>query len=306
MTTFTLRQLEYFVAAVEEGGIGAAALRMNLSQSAMSSALANLEQAVGAQLLVRRHTRGIALTEPGRHLLARARRLLEDAEALADGTREHDRAATGTLTVSCFSTLAPYLIPRVVESLEETHPDLQVTLLETPTFEALERSLFDASCEVGLAYDHGLPDYLAAEVVAEVAPHAILAVDHPLAGEESVSLAALADDPYVLFDAPQAATYMRSLFRSAGVAPRIRHRTTSVLLLQSLVARGLGYSILNQRPAELVSADGRPFVAKPFREPLPGLRIVLLYPDRLRLTRRAAAFVDRCRELAPAAFATRA
>ena len=53
MTTFTLRQLEYFVAAVEEGGIGAAALRMNLSQSAMSSALANLEQAVGAQLLVR-------------------------------------------------------------------------------------------------------------------------------------------------------------------------------------------------------------------------------------------------------------
>ncbi len=301
MIAYTLRQLEYFVAAVEEGGITAAALRMNLSQSAMSAALANLERAVGAQLLVRSTSRGIALTEPGRHLLARARRLLEDADALATGTLAHDRAVAGTLTVSCFSTLAPYLLPRVVASLQETHPDLHVTLLESPTFEDLERNLLEASCEVALAYDHGLPDYLAAEPVAEVAPHAILPVDHPLAAEDAVSLAALADEPFVLFDASQASSYMLSLFRSAGVTPQIRYRTTSVLLVQALVARGLGYAILNQRPAQLVSPDGTPFVARPFVEPLPALRVVLLYPSRLELTRKAAAFVERCRELAPAA-----
>jgi len=302
MVAFTLRQLEYFVAAVEEGSVTAAALRMNLSQSAMSTALANLERSVGAQLLVRNPSRGLALTDPGRTLLARARQLLEDADALAAGALAHDRVAAGTLTVSCYSTLAPHLIPRVLASLEATHPDLTVTLSETPTFEQLERSLFDASCELALAYDHGLPEHLTAEPLAEVVPHAILPAGHRLAGGRSVRLADLAGEPFVLFDAPQASTYMLSLFRAAGATPRIRHRTRSVLLLESLVARGLGYSILNQRPARLVSADGVPFAALPFEEPLPALRIVLLYPRGTRLTRKAEAFAERCRALAPQAF----
>lgn len=302
MISFTLRQLEYFVAVVEEGSITGAALELHLSQSAMSTALANLERSVGAQLLVRNHSRGVLLTEPGRQLVERARLLLADAERLADDTVAHERALSGSLTVASFSTLAPYLLPRVLEDLATSHPDMEVMLAEAPTFEALERSLADATCEVALAYDHGLPDYLTAEAIAEIGPHALLAADHPLAGEPTVSLAALAQEPFVLFDAPQASTYMLSLFRAVGAAPRIRHRTTNLLLLQALVARGLGFSILNQRPAQLVSPDGVPFVARPIAEPLPALRVVLIHPDRLELTRRAAAFVDACRAQAPAAF----
>jgi DNA-binding transcriptional LysR family regulator len=302
MISFTLRQLEYFVAAVEEGSITAAALRLHLSQSAMSAALANLERALGTQLLVRHPSRGLVLTEPGRHLLERARVLLRAAEELADGTAAQERSVSGSLTVASFSTLAPFIVPRVLADLEVTHPELAVTVTEAPTFEDLERDLFEATCEVGVAYDHGLPDYLVGEAIAEVAPHAILPADHPLADEESVSLAALAPEPYVLFDVPQASTYMLSLFRAAGVLPNIRHRTSSVALLHSLVARGLGYAILNQRPAQLVSPDGVPFVTRPFKEALPALRVVVVYPDRRGLTHRAAAFVASCRVHAAAAF----
>lgn len=302
MIAFTLRQLEYFVAAVEEGSITGAALRLHLSQSAMSTALANLERAVGTQLLVRTPSRGLLLTDPGRHLLERAQILLRDAEALADGAASQERSVSGSLTVASFSTLAPHLLPRVLAALRDSHPELEVVLAEAPTFEALERSLFEATCELGLAYDHGLPDYLTAEAIAEVAPHAIVAAGHPLAGEPEVGLAQLAADPFVLFDVPQASAYMLSLFRSAGVAPRVRHRATSIPLIQALVARGLGYSLVNQLPAQLVSADGLPFVALPLTDPLPRLRIVLVYPDRLELTSRAAAFAACCRAHAPAAF----
>jgi DNA-binding transcriptional LysR family regulator len=304
MIAFTLRQLEYFVAAVEEGSITGAALRLHLSQSAMSAALANLERSVGTQLLVRTPSRGLLLTDPGRHLLERARMLLRDAEALADGAVAHERSVAGSLTVASFSTLAPHLLPRVLAALRDSHPELEVVLAEAPTFEALERSLFDATCELGLAYDHGLPEYLTAEAIAEVAPHALVAADHALAGEPAVSLAQLADEPFVLFDVPQASAYMLSLFRSTGVVPRIRHRATSAPLIHALVARGLGYAIVNQRPAPLVSVDGVPFVALSLSDPLPRLRVVLVYPDRLQLTSRAAAFVACCREHAPAAFGT--
>ncbi len=301
MIPFTLRQLEYFVAAVEEGSISAAALEMHLSQSAMSTALANLERSVGSQLLVRNHSRGLVLTKPGRRLLEQARGLLRDAEGVLDGSVPDQRAATGNLTVASFSTLAPFLLPRVLVALEESHPALFVQLAEAPTFEALERQLAEASCEVALAYDHGLPDYLTAETIAEVRPNALLPSDHPLAEQPSVSLAALAAEPFVLFDAPQASTYMLSLFRAAGVRPFVRHRTTNVLLLQSLIAGGLGWSILNQLPAQLLSPDGAPFVARPFSEELPALRVVLVYPDGLELTQQASAFVTACRRLAPEA-----
>lgn len=301
MIPFTLRQLEYFVAAVDEGSISSAAVEMHLSQSAMSTALANLERSIGEQLLVRNHSRGLVLTKTGRRLLEQAQRLLLDAEELLDGTVPDERTATGNLTVASFSTLAPFLIPRVLLELEESHPALMVHVAETPTFEALERQLAEASCEAALAYDHGLPNYLTAEAIAELPPHALLPVDHPLAEQPSVSLSALAAEPFVLFDAPQASTYILSLFRATGVRPFIRHRTTNVLLLQSLVARGLGWSVLNQLPAQCISPDGIPFVAVPFSEELEALRVVLLYPDGLELTPQAGAFVTACRRLAPEA-----
>src|SRR5712691_390533 len=100
MISFTLRQLEYFVAAVEEGSITGAAGRLHLSQSAMSAAIANLERAVGTRLLVRDPGRGLMLTDPGRHLFERARGLLADAEALANGTMAQEREASGELTVA--------------------------------------------------------------------------------------------------------------------------------------------------------------------------------------------------------------
>jgi DNA-binding transcriptional LysR family regulator len=298
MPSFTLRQLECFLAAAQEGSVTAAADRLHLSQSAVSVALAKLEGAVGVQLFVRDHARGLLLTDPGRDMIGRAERLLEDAELLADSALTRDRSVAGTLNVSCFSTLAPYLLPRALELLGASHPELHVACVEQPTFETLERSLLDGSCELGLAYDHGLPDYLTAEAVAEVRPHALLAADHRLAGREAVSLAELAAEPYVLFDVAQASTYLLSLFRAVGAAPSVRYRTRSVLLLHSLVARGLGFSILNQRPAQLTSVDGVPFLAKPFEEPLPALTVVLLHPARVELTAKADTFLATCREVA--------
>lgn len=297
MLGFTLRQLECFLAAAQEGGVTAAADRLLLSQSAVSVALAKFEAAVGVQLFVRDHARGLLLTDPGRDMVARAERLLADAEGLADSAVARERSVAGTLNVSCFSTLAPYLLPRALERLAASHPELEVACVEQPTFDALEHSLLDGSCELGLAYDHGLPEYLAAEAVAEVPPLALLPGDHRLAEREAVSLAELAAEPFVLFDVSQASTYLLSLFRAVGAAPYVRYRTRSVMLLHSLVARGLGFSILNQRPAQLQSVDGAPFLAKPFVEPLPALTVVLLHPARVELTAKAAAFLATCREI---------
>jgi len=76
---FTLRQLELFVAVCETASITLATEREHISQSAASSAIAQLERALGAQLLVRRHAHGVTPTPAGRQLLHRVRTVLREA-----------------------------------------------------------------------------------------------------------------------------------------------------------------------------------------------------------------------------------
>ncbi|HEY2314430.1 MAG TPA: LysR family transcriptional regulator, partial [Streptosporangiaceae bacterium] len=82
MLVYTLRQLEYFVAVAETGSVSRAAARVHLSQSAMSTAIADLERLLSVQLVMRHHAKGITLTAAGSELLHEARRLLSQSEDL--------------------------------------------------------------------------------------------------------------------------------------------------------------------------------------------------------------------------------
>src|ERR1700748_1682568 len=109
---YTLRQLQYFVAAAEAGTVTQAAEAMHLSQSAMSTALADLEKAFQVQLLVRHHARGISLTPAGRELLVQAADLLGAAQGLGS-------SLTGTVQLGCFSVPAPYVLPELLAAAAE-------------------------------------------------------------------------------------------------------------------------------------------------------------------------------------------
>jgi DNA-binding transcriptional LysR family regulator len=97
----------------------------------------------------------------------------------------------------------------------------------------------------------------------------------------------------------QPAARAKGLALTAGVTPCVRHRSASFEMVRSLVARGRGFSMLIQRPAVELSHEGLPIVRKPIRDPLPEMAVVLATPVGAHFSRRAAAFVEYCRELAP-------
>ena len=100
---FTLRQLEYFVAVAEAGTVTAAAEQVHLSQSAMSTALADLERVLGVQLLVRHHARGVTLTPSGEELLISARLLLRQADDLDMSAHSLGEGLEGRVRLGCFA-----------------------------------------------------------------------------------------------------------------------------------------------------------------------------------------------------------
>jgi DNA-binding transcriptional LysR family regulator len=298
MSDATLRQLEYFIAAVEEGSVTAASQRLHLSQSALSMALGELERALGAQVLVR-HRRGVRPTHVGEQVLADARRLLADLHDLQTSARERQHGLTGRLMVGCYSTLSPIMLPRALSDYVEQFPGVDISFSEG-SHDYLMDNLRNGTLDLALLYDYG-PDNAARrddlkfEAIATAPPYALLPEDHPLSGESSVSLHQLSSEPLILFSLPPGGDYFLSLFHAEGIEPTVRFRATSFELVRSLVARGFGYSILSQRTQVSASYEGLRFTTRPLTGSHPGLTVSAVTLATAKLTRPAAAFIDTCR-----------
>ncbi|MBM6775508.1 LysR substrate-binding domain-containing protein [Olsenella profusa] len=132
-----LKQLEYFVAIAEEGQITAAARRLHISQPPLSYELAQLEQELDTQL-VRRGPRGVTLTEAGRLLLGRARRILAMATATAREVSSVGKGLTGTLCLAVVDAAAG-LVPSVrLAELTRRAPEVSLELREGSVPEVIE------------------------------------------------------------------------------------------------------------------------------------------------------------------------
>jgi DNA-binding transcriptional LysR family regulator len=295
MLVYTLRQLEYFVAVAETGSVSRAAARVHLSQSAMSTAIADLERLLSVQLVMRHHAKGITLTAAGSELLHEARRLLSQSEDLQLSASLLGGSVAGRLTLGCFSVLAPYVLPTLMSAAKATYPDLALETTEEP-LDQLTAGLRDGRIELAIGYDIELGPGLDTHPLFTVPPHVVLPSDHRLAKRRRVSLAALADEPLILLDLPHSRDYFARLFAAAGIQPKIAYRTQSADMARALAARGSGYCVLNLRPRSAVSVDGRPYTMVPLDAQLPAassdLAVVLMHPNGIRLTRRAQAVIE--------------
>ncbi|TGA92958.1 LysR family transcriptional regulator [Streptomyces sp. MZ04] len=292
---FTLVQLRYFLAAAELGSMTAAAQRVNVSQSAVSTAVHHLERELGVQLLIRRHAKGLELTAAGERFLHELRGFLTHGDELAESARSLGSDLVGELAVGCFQTLAPFYLPRLLREFAERQPAVRVEVVEGD-IPAVQESLRTGACELAILYDMDLDRDIEREVLAMAPPYALVPAGHRLAGSTGARLADLADEPMILLDLPASRDYFQSVAARAGFRPRISHRTKSYETVRALVAAGYGWSLLNQRPAHDLTYDGSRVVDLPLSDKLPALPVVLAKVRGVRLTGRAQAFATACRE----------
>ena len=288
MADYTLRQLEYFVAVAESGSITGAAARVHLSQSAMSTALAELERALDVQLLLRHHARGVTLTAAGEQLLIASRRLLAQAGELSSEARGLGYGLAGALSIGCFEVLAPYVLPDLIATCAERYPQLRLDTHEVD-LDALAEGVLSGRFELGLGYELAPDPRLAVERVFTLPPYVLLPAGHRFADRATIRLSQLADEPLALLDLPQSRDYFRSMFAAAGLEPNIRYRSSSVETLRGLVSHGLAYTLLNLQSAVATCLDGYPVVSLALEGGGTPLEVVLVTAAGSRPTRRAAA-----------------
>src|SRR5579871_4044486 len=132
MINVTLRQLRYFDALARHAHFGRAAEACAISQPALSMQIKEMEEAFGG-VLIERGARQVTLTKFGEELLSRVREILRSVEELGDFARASRDRLAGRLRVGMIPTIAPYLLPKVIENLARLHPELDIHVRETVT-----------------------------------------------------------------------------------------------------------------------------------------------------------------------------
>ena len=295
---YTLRQLEYFVAVGETGSIALAAGLLNISAPSISTAISQLEDALGITLFVRQHAQGLALTPGGRQLYKAARELLEGANALHAMAGEISNQIGGPISVGCLVTIAPYFLPELRKAFENRFPDATFRQEEAHQAE-LFRMIRAAEIDAALTYDLEIPQDIAFEPLADLRAYALFSPDHPLATQGSVTLEALAPYPMVLLDLPVSRDYFQSLFQNVGLKPRIVDKSSHLEMVRTMVANGFGYSLLNVPSATARAADGKPLVFRPISGEIEPLQVGVVTMRTDRKPRILKEFEALCRDRVP-------
>lgn len=292
----TLRQLQYFASVVEAGSVTEAARALHVSTGGVSLAITQLEGLLDVQLLRRTRGRGTEVTDVGRLVYEQARTVAGIVESIGELASTTRGEVAGTLRLGMFSTLSPWLFPRVAEHFSVHYPavDLQ---LEEGASSALQAELLRGRLDAVLLYENHLEEGAVHERLAPVRLQVALSPRHPLAAEEAVELRRLRDEDAVLLSLRPAVDHVEEILRSADIEPRVRWRSANVETIRSLVARGLGYSIIMGRPHGDHTYDGLPVVYRPIADDIPANAIVLATAPGARRSARIDALSDFCRNV---------
>ncbi len=139
MSTYlpTLKQLQYLVALEEHGHFGKAAEATFVTQSTLSAGIRELESLLGL-MLVERTRRVVRFTPLGSKIVAKAHRILREAEELAEMARSAGKPLAGDLRMSVIPTIAPFLLPKMLPALRKQYPELKLFLREEASAVACE------------------------------------------------------------------------------------------------------------------------------------------------------------------------
>lgn len=258
----SLKQLRYLTALHEHGHFGRAAAACFVSQSTLSAGLKELETLLDAEL-VERNNRNVVFTALGNDVVARAKIVLREAEDLVDLVASARAPLSGPLRLGVIPTIAPYLLPKVLPSLREKYPKLQLYLTEDLSQRVIQK-LEDGSLDLvllALPYDCG--DAVTLPLFSDGFQF-VCRKDHPLAREPEVDLINLRDSPLLLLaDGHCMRDHALAACRLSQATAASGYAATSLPTLVEMTASGLGVTLLPDMAVKSHVQKGGPLVARP-------------------------------------------
>ncbi len=137
----TLRQLEFALAVAKHRHFKRASEECNISQSALSLGIAELEKQLDTQIF-ERNNKQVLITPIGEDILERARRVFSEVNDLMTRAHSHQTPLAYPMSIGIIPTIAPYLLPKILPTLKENYPDFRIKVIEKQTERLLEKVRF--------------------------------------------------------------------------------------------------------------------------------------------------------------------
>lgn len=258
------RHLRCFLVLADELHFGRAAQRLAMTQPPLSLNIRQLEEALGARLFDR-DSKGVRLTAAGAAFVDAARTLMSHAESAKQLVREVAAGAVGRLAIGFVGSVLFRGLPGWIAAYREAHPRVEVRLVELNSQEQVDALMRD-ELDLGFVHTRRVPETLTVERVHADDFLCCLPAGHRLARRKAVAIADLRDEPFVLFSrrgSPDYHARIVAMCAEHGFAPRLQHEGRHWLSVVSLVAQGLGVSVV---PAALQGAALAGAVFRPLAE----------------------------------------
>ena len=292
MQSLTLKQLRYFEALARIGHFGRAAEDCAITQPALSMQIKELEGQVGAPL-VERSARQVRLTALGQQFAARAREILRSVDELGDLSRADGDGLSGPLRIGVIPTVAPYLLPRLIQALARQFPALDLQPRETVTKRLIE-DLLELRLDIAIV---ALP-------VSEPGLH-----EEPLFDEEFVLVRPATDEDMPVPNA-EGLQQMRLLLLEEGhcfrdqalsfcklpAPPRGLMEGSSLSTLVQMVGAGIGVTLIPEMAVEVETRLASVSVAR-LAAPRPARTIGMVWRKSNPLADRFAQIAQIVREI---------
>jgi DNA-binding transcriptional LysR family regulator len=293
-----LRDLDVLSALIETGTMGKAAGRLNVSQPAVSKAIAELERALGVRL-VDRSRRGIVPTAFGLALGKRSVAIFND---LRQGVQEIDFLSDptkGEIRLGTTEPIAAAIVTPAIERLSRKYRQMIFHFVAGDTA-TLYREVAERNVELAICRMIGrLPDELSAEILFHDSFVVVTAATNPLTRRRKLTLDEVANEPWTLFPHDSAfGSIIAEAFRANGQEPpHLMVPTLSVYLQNELLATGRFLTVL---PGFMLNVPGRfpPLKALPVPLPNKATPIGLITLKGRTLTPIAQMFIDTARAIA--------
>jgi len=233
-------QLQSFVAVAETGSFTEAGYTIDLTQSAVSHALAAHESELGVTLLERNHTGVVALTNVGHSILPHVRALLAHAETIQQEAKAARGLAKGKLRLGSIPPISPRLLAGVLTHFQQQYPDIEVALFEG-TLQEVQEWIGTSMIDVGFV--HHPAKEVESTLITTDEMQVFVARGHRLHARTSVTVNELREERLIM---PRTGCEVPEMFdqKRGKHGPPIRYQASEGATIVAMVREGLGITIL--------------------------------------------------------------
>lgn|SRR5699024_826664 len=248
-------KLSYFVRVVEKGGITKAAISLNMTQPPLSKAIKDLEEELESNLFIRKGKR-LELTETGKYLYEKGKKLITYSSKMKDDIRVLDGKKERVINVGCSNVAAITVVPKIIKKVREKNLKLKVNVVEGPTSYLLEQLRYNKLDIVIARNILDSDDNFDITVLYTEPIHIVLPKTHELASKNFLEIIDLKDEKFIL---PLSTTgyglseYIIDGCQASGFTPEISYWGGQSLPMIELVKEGMGIAFVPASYENIIS-----------------------------------------------------